>query len=212
MGKHFFRHAATHPAINSNQHPVYNIRGLTELALNYNRTGEHDKAVVLLDQAVAQDPRADLARLWQIWTLVILDRTEEALTRAEEGVALLPDSFLLGGMLLRLQIHCEPEPCDGDSLTSRAENLYRANQNLYNAETLAMVRARGGDLEDAVRIQRAATRAMSRTRNEVLLNQSRGRLADYESGNWRTVMWSRVDTLRPELSVSVAVKDRPSTD
>lgn len=44
-------------------------RGLTELALNYNRAGRHDDALALLDQAVTQDPRAEMARLWQIWTL-----------------------------------------------------------------------------------------------------------------------------------------------
>jgi hypothetical protein len=166
----------------------------------------------LLDQAVAQDPRAEMARLWQIWTLVVLDRTEEALDWAEAGVALLSDSYLLGGMLLRLQIHCEPEPCASDTVTSRAEELFRANSNLYNAETLAMVRAREGDLEDAIRIQRTVTRALGRTRNEILLGQARNRLADYESGDWRTVMWSRIDSMRPDLSVSVAVRARPSSD
>jgi len=187
-------------------------RGLTELALNYNQAEEHDEALALLDQAVAQDPRAEMDRLWHIWTLVVLDRTEEAMTWAEEGVALLPDSYLLGGILLRLQIHCEPEPCESDSVVTRAEDLFRAKSNLYNAETLAMVRAREGDLEDAIRIQRAATRALARTRNEVLLGQARGRLADYESGDWHTIMWSRIDTMRPDLAVSVALRDRPSTD
>ena len=143
----------------------------------------HDEALGQFDRALELEPANEAIRYRQAVLLIALERYVEAAAKLERGLAVLADSRPLALLHARLLV-AAPEPGVRDA--QRAEQLTRRAAleppSVFALETLAMVHAERGRLEQAVALQERALSAVSEGGGRAALERVAGRLALYRRG------------------------------
>ncbi len=163
---------------------------LSTLAGLQARAGRFGEAVASFDRLLALEPAAEPAHFGRALALLLDERCVEARERLEESTERLPGSLELRHALARLLATCPDAAArDGARALALAEEVFRQQQTLEHAETLAMAYAELGRFAEAVEWQRRILAESGRRGATARLGVLEARLAAYERGEPCRAPW-----------------------
>jgi adenylate cyclase len=125
-------------------HPM----ALRELGLLYTFTGEHDKAIIELERALALDPNSSAIHIWMSMALRFAGRFEEAVTFAEQSIRLNP--IIPPGAHLRLLANAYRDAGRyEEAITAYKKALNRTPNDIMAHLMLAAAFSMAGRIEEA---------------------------------------------------------------
>jgi len=158
LGQLALDQGALGPALDHLEAASSQLPGMVELHLTlanlYGRQGRFSEAAEHFDKYVETGPTEPSAHFGRALAFMMAARYPEARERLEQSVARLPENLELQHALARLLATCpEPQVRDGARALEMAQEVFRQQQNLDYAETLAMAWAETGQFDEAVRWQ-----------------------------------------------------------
>ena len=183
------------------RHPQVHV----ELGRVATARSEWARALGHFESAAKLDPTLREARRRIAETLVALGREDDAMSGLERSLESLPDSPTLAALLARL-IASRPQALEDELV--RALALTESVESVSGAESRAMVLARLGRFEEAVRDQRRALEAAHGASAEVAAE----RLARYERGLVAEAPWEPREEWSTRPAPRAAVKRSSVTD
>jgi tetratricopeptide (TPR) repeat protein len=142
-----------------------------------------DRAIAHYDAVLALDPARREAWMKKATALFIAARYQEAADTLERGLEQLPDDRLLATATARFLASCPERTLrDGRRALVLAERLFAHEENLENAELVAMAHAEIGDWNEAVAWQQRALDAAKRSGDQRLSAMLARNLERYRGG------------------------------
>jgi len=151
------------------------------LANALGRAGEFARAADQFREAVRLEPRDEQSRFGQAIALLLAGLDLEARAALEESLAALPASIPLQHLLARLlATSADPKARDGRRALGMAQAVFRAQQNIDHAETVAMAHAELREFAQALEWQRQVIEQARLGGDAERLEQLRRRQSLYE--------------------------------
>jgi Flp pilus assembly protein TadD len=157
------------------------------------------------ERALELDARNQSAYVWLAWIQYLEGDLAVSLHTLQTGLDHLPDSPWLESLELRIASEESSEDA-GSLLIARARDLVKQNPTAFNAETLARIYARSGELDLAMDWQNAAIE--SGLEAGIATAGMESRLQQYRAGRGSSVVLGRDDIASARIPLRKVDLDR----